>query len=337
MYKIVGWSLGNDCPYRCEHCYSFMIRNKGKDICISDIDLIIKELKINNTKTVVLGGNEPIFTNGINPKKTLLPYIIKELRKAKINPVLISSGYSTNYLFKNHLEEFRQIEHVITSFDSPFEDEHNNNRGANLFDTAIKSLEFCKKENIKCSILMVAQKWNFERSHIDALLLLAKNHGAYIRINKMKAVEKKHQNMIPNREHLEKGFNYLFENSNTHIVTDPSLAVFFDTNLNQKCYCGNTTSRINSISPQGVISISPCIYMHKHKLGDIKQDPLKQIEKKLSPILNRKKSNTSYCWAEYELNDDKHNYNCERKFKIINDINLDLFEEYICTWIGSPK
>jgi hypothetical protein len=27
--KNIGWTLGNDCPYRCQHCYSMNARQKG--------------------------------------------------------------------------------------------------------------------------------------------------------------------------------------------------------------------------------------------------------------------------------------------------------------------
>jgi len=72
----IGWTLGNECPYRCTHCYSMSARRKGMNLEKWMIDRIVSQLAALGLKTVNLGGNEPLFTNGGNPKKTLLPYII---------------------------------------------------------------------------------------------------------------------------------------------------------------------------------------------------------------------------------------------------------------------
>jgi molybdenum cofactor biosynthesis enzyme MoaA len=77
----VGWTLGNDCPYRCTHCYSMSARRKGRNIEKPMIDRIVAQLAKLGVKTVNLGGNEPLFTNGPDPKQTLLPYIIHSLQK----------------------------------------------------------------------------------------------------------------------------------------------------------------------------------------------------------------------------------------------------------------
>ena len=61
----VGWTLGNDCPYRCTHCYSFSARNRGMDLEDWMVERIVGELVSLPVETVNLGGNEPIFTNGL--------------------------------------------------------------------------------------------------------------------------------------------------------------------------------------------------------------------------------------------------------------------------------
>lgn len=71
--KNIGWTLGNDCPYRCTHCYSMSAREKGQDFTIGIIDRIVEQLASIGVETVNLGGNEPLFTNGPRPADTLLP------------------------------------------------------------------------------------------------------------------------------------------------------------------------------------------------------------------------------------------------------------------------
>src|SRR5438128_12505953 len=60
--RNIGWTLGNDCPYRCTHCYSMNARIKGQNMSIEMIDRIVDQLRINGVETVDLGGKEPLFT-----------------------------------------------------------------------------------------------------------------------------------------------------------------------------------------------------------------------------------------------------------------------------------
>ena len=79
--RNIGWTLGNDCPYRCKHCYSMSAREKGMNFTTEIIDRVVGQLALNGIETVNLGGNEPLFTNGIDPKATLLPHIIDKARR----------------------------------------------------------------------------------------------------------------------------------------------------------------------------------------------------------------------------------------------------------------
>lgn len=69
MIKNIGWTLGNDCSCKCKHCYSFSVRQKGKNLTKEIVDKVIEQIEKLNVETVNLGGNEPIFTNGLNVKK----------------------------------------------------------------------------------------------------------------------------------------------------------------------------------------------------------------------------------------------------------------------------
>src|SRR5262245_1735054 len=146
--RNIGWTLGNDCPYRCTHCYSMNAREKGRDMSAPMIDRVVDQLKINGVETVNLGGNEPLFTNGANPKKTLLPYIIEKLVDAGIIVGLTTSGVTLLYLYRFHRRAFDLLNDLDVSFDSPFEEEHNNNRGARIYHEAIETLEICQKHDL---------------------------------------------------------------------------------------------------------------------------------------------------------------------------------------------
>ncbi|GEB76403.1 radical SAM protein [Sporolactobacillus inulinus] len=70
--KNIGWTLGNECPYRCAHCYSMSSRHKGMDLSVDIIDRVVEQVADLGVETINVGGNEPLFTNGLNPKKSLL-------------------------------------------------------------------------------------------------------------------------------------------------------------------------------------------------------------------------------------------------------------------------
>ena len=39
MIKNIGWTLGNDCPCKCRHCYSFSVRQKGQNLTKEIVDV----------------------------------------------------------------------------------------------------------------------------------------------------------------------------------------------------------------------------------------------------------------------------------------------------------
>ena len=94
MIKNIGWTLGNDCPCKCRHCYSFSVRQKGQNLTKEIVDRVIEQIEKLNVETVNLGGNEPIFTNGLDVKKSMLPYILKELNKRNIKVGITTAGIS---------------------------------------------------------------------------------------------------------------------------------------------------------------------------------------------------------------------------------------------------
>src|SRR6185503_6962447 len=110
--RNIGWTLGNDCPYRCHHCYSMNARVKGRDMTVAMIDRVVDQLRVNGVQTVNLGGNEPLFTNGLDPRKTLLPYIIEKLEDAGIDVGLTTAGITLLRLYQDHRHAFDLLNDV---------------------------------------------------------------------------------------------------------------------------------------------------------------------------------------------------------------------------------
>lgn len=275
--RNVGWTLGNDCPYRCRHCYSMSARARGRDLTPAMIDRVIGQLDGLGIETVNLGGNEPLFTNGPDPADTLLPYIIHSLTDAGMLVGLTTSGITVTHLHREHPDAFARVNDVDVSFDSPFPDEHDTNRGARLFKQAVKALQACQDKDIPHSVIMCAMSWNFTPRHIDALVDLARSHGAQVRINTLKPVEPDHLAVALLPDVFYAGFAHLIALCDPVEVSEPPLSALTGSGSGQGCPCGRASFRIHSITPDGTIPVSPCVYLHDYKAGDLLVDELSDI------------------------------------------------------------
>jgi radical SAM protein with 4Fe4S-binding SPASM domain len=276
----IGWTLGNDCPYRCEHCYSTIVRNNGMELTKQNVDRIVEQLSIAGIKTVNLGGNEPIFTNGTNPKNSLLPYIIDSLHENNILVGLTTAGISLITLEKMYISSLLKLNDIDVSFDSPFEIEHNANRGANIYSQALKALDICNKYDIPHTIVTCGMNWNLTEHHISAFIDMAKKYNSFIRVNFLKPTEEHHINMMPTQEQFYQTSIQLLNSCEAIEMGEPLLSAMFN---NKKdfygCPCGSKSFRIHSITPQGEIPISPCVYAHDYKVGSLLSDDLIEILK----------------------------------------------------------
>jgi radical SAM protein with 4Fe4S-binding SPASM domain len=274
--KNVGWTLGNDCPYRCAHCYSMSARRKGLNLEKGMIDRVVSQLVALDVETVNLGGNEPIFTSGMKLSESILWYIIEQLVERGIHVGLTTSGISLIELEKRHPEVVSLLNDIDVSFDSPYPDEHNANRGAPLYKQAEQALEICRAHDIDHTIIMCAMSWNFLPGHIDAILRLADRYDAHIRINPLKPVEKSHLAVLPDARMFYEGFSRLMAACDQVDLGEPLLATATG-HPGAGCPCGRTSFRIHSITPDGTVPVSPCVYLHDYKVGDLLVDDIHEI------------------------------------------------------------
>jgi radical SAM protein with 4Fe4S-binding SPASM domain len=372
--RNIGWTLGNDCPYRCTHCYSMNAREKGKNLSVSMVDRIVNQLRLIGVETVNLGGNEPLFTNGPNPRDTLLPYIIKELTRAGLEVGLTTSGISALWLYRNYREEFGLLNDCDVSFDSPFEHEHNKNRGARIFNQAVEALQACQDAGIPRTCIMAAMAWNFSHSHIDALVALAKHWGATVRINPLKPVQPEHFPVALSTDQYYAGFKRLHELCTPIELGEPPLAAIVGLQKAQRCPCGRSSFRIHSITPTGQVHVSPCVYLHDYKseldllsndLAEIIRSPQFRVFRQRNAAPERVagcagcgllESCGGGCVARSYLHHlhqtgertftardpycprdtDAASYQFEPVREVTHNVRL-VHMDYLCTWIGRPN
>lgn len=273
----IGWTLGNDCPCKCNHCYSFDVRRKGMDLTKAMVNRVLSQIFKLKVETVNIGGNEPVFTNGLDVKKSMLPYILKELDKNGVKVGITTSGISLIALKDHYPDALQLLNDVDISLDSPYESEHNANRGGDVFRMAIEALDICQKYHLQSGLIMCAMNWNFTIDRLEKLLAIACNYNATVRINILKPTEQKHFELIPSKEQIDAGYRFLFKNADIVDLSEPTLAKAAHNSKVKGCSCGIHSLRINSITPDGKIMVSPCVYMHDFRVGDLLTDDIYDI------------------------------------------------------------
>lgn len=280
VIKNVGWTLGNYCPHKCKHCYSMSARRPGANMTPEIVDRIVEQLAKNNVETINLGGNEPIFTNGPNVKDSLLPYIIERLDSYGLSAGITTSGDTLLYLYKYRPDIYEKINDFDISLDSPFKEEHNANRGDDLYDDAIQCLDICKQTGKPHSVIMAGMNWNFTERHLSALIELCKKYDAFVRINTMKPLNSLQMKYVMSIKQFYNGFQYLMRHCDNVENGESVLRTVIGQNNSKRCPCGISSFRIHSITPDKQIFVSPCVYMHDYKSS---QDLLTH---ELSDIIN---------------------------------------------------
>lgn len=371
--RNIGWTLGNDCPYRCTHCYSMNARERGQNMSVEMINRVVDQLRVNNVETVNLGGNEPLFTNGANPRTTLLPYIIEKLCEAGIVVGLTTSGITLLRLYRDHRHAFDLLNDIDVSLDSPFEDEHNRNRGANIYHQAVESLDICRREGKPHTVIMCGMNWNFSIRHIEELVRIAKTYDANIRINPVKPVQPQHMTTALPPEMYYAGFSRLLELCRPIDLGEPPIAAVTDYSQAKRCPCGRTSFRIHSITPGGAIHVSPCVYLHDYKapLDLLKHDLIDIINSPQFRVFRQRNRNPqeldgcagcdmlkscgggcagrSYLYAVHEQGRrtmKARDPYCPKRVSpsftfprnpVIESETRLVHMDYLCTWIGAPN
>ena len=345
------------------------VREKGKNLTKEIVDKVIEQVQRIGVETINLGGNEPIFTNGLKAQDSLLPYILKELTKKNIKVGITTSGISLIALKNVYPECLKLLNDVDISLDSPYEKEHNENRGGDVYKYAIEALEICKEYGIESGIIMCAMNWNFTKDRIDALLELAKQYNSNIRFNLLKPIQEKHYELVPTKNQVLENYKYLFKMCDTVELSEPTLSGLVDNNKVHGCSCGIYSMRINSITPDGKIPVSPCVYMHDYRVGNLlKDDILDIVNSEQFKSFRIRKENyekiegckdcdkaeicrggcfaMAYTYKKCETG-EKDLYArdpfCFKEINFNDSIEYKkgekqlVHENYLCTWIGKPK
>jgi radical SAM protein with 4Fe4S-binding SPASM domain len=272
----VGWSLGNYCNARCAHCYSWQLRKSPRALSWPEARRILDELACNGVRTVNLGGNEPIFTHGPQAQRSMLPQIVRAATDLGLVVGVTTNGTSALLLEELDAGAFRRVHEWHVSLDSPFPEEHDRNRGGRYFELSMRALARMRERGARRTIIYTVMSCNSSDAHVEALFRLALETGADVRINTLKPTEPEHQGLVPTPKQYFRFFREVARWSEPTVLGESPLAALWGL-PSEGCPCGTTSLRIHSVTEQGTVPVSPCVFLHQLKVGDLLTEPLSQL------------------------------------------------------------
>ncbi len=370
-YANVGWTVGNYCNAACGHCYSWKGRRSSSAFLTkTEADRIVGQLLELGVETVNLGGNEPIYTHGRDISATLLPYVIRSLHQAGLPTGLTTNGISFAYLDEHHHDELMMLNDIDFSLDSPFQREHDRNRGRQLYSLALRQIRRARELGLDCSVVSCGMRRSFTPAYLSAFLALTKLLDCEFRINTLKPVERSLLPQMPSAEQFYQGFDWLLRNTRAVTVAESCLSPF----LAQGCHgcpCGSSSFRVDGKNEQGRVPITPCVYLHDFKTGDLLTEPIRDIlsERDFRVINARRRDLPSacreadcpfaetcrggcaaraylcrgsmdardpYCPLEYQ---ERHGHvpSLPVEPAMADNDGIRVHDDYLCTWIGVTR
>ena len=268
-FRNVGWTVGSHCNARCSHCYSRQVRqDPERYLERAEALRIIAQLVALGVRTVNIGGNEPIFTHGPDPGRSLLPSLLLDLAEAGLAVGVTTNGVTFERLSRHHPEALAVLNDVDFSLDMPWREPHDAARGEPLFDLVLASIRRCRELGLPCSLTVCATRENFTAPAIDAFLALAGELGCELRVNTLKPVEPRLLPRMPTRDQFFHGFARLMAATDCLTLAESCLTAFTGTG-GAGCPCGLRSFRINGKTAEGTVPVGPCIYAHAFRGGDL--------------------------------------------------------------------
>lgn len=157
------------CNLSCGYCYGQYFARKDKDFTTEELLDLIKGLKQLGTRSITLGGGEPLIRDDIG-------LIIETIKKSGIE-----CGMNTNgTLIPKRISELKAIDMVTVSLDGPKE-MNDANRGQGSFEKIIAGIEASLSNGIKTHTTTVITQHNYEA--VDWIVDFATKKGLEAEFN----------------------------------------------------------------------------------------------------------------------------------------------------------
>jgi MoaA/NifB/PqqE/SkfB family radical SAM enzyme len=157
------------CNLKCGYCYGQYFKKNNKDFSTEELFDLIKGLKKLGTRSITLGGGEPLIRDDIG-------VIIKAIKDSGIE-----CGMNTNgVLIPSRIKELKSIDMVTVSLDGPKE-MNDANRGEGSFEKIMAGIDAALANRLKVHTTTVITQHNYEA--VDWLVNLANRKGLQAEFN----------------------------------------------------------------------------------------------------------------------------------------------------------
>jgi len=276
-FENIGWTVGSHCNARCGHCYSRPTRSGDPGgLDATQLEHIVQRLVAMGARSVNLGGNEPAFTHGPRLEDSQLPWLLARTHQAGLTTGLTTNGTSFHFLADHHPDALATLNDVDFSLDFPTQARHDRHRGIPLFAGVIHGIQRCRELGIPCAIATTATAASFEPDTLAAFLELSRLLGCELRVNTLQPVEPSLLGSMPSPEAWYRGFALLLSQTDCVTLGDACMAAFTGQDA-QGCPCGHSSFRIHGPTRDGTVPISPCVYAHAFRGGDLLQQSPESI------------------------------------------------------------
>ncbi len=157
------------CNLRCGYCYGEYYDRKDRDFTTEDLLTLIDDLGRLGTRSITLGGGEPLIRNDIGT-------VINRIKDHGIE-----CGMNTNgILIPKRLDELKRIDMVTVSIDGPKE-MNDANRGQGSFDEIMAGIDCALDAGLKVHTTTVITRHNADA--VDWVVDMVKRKGIQAEFN----------------------------------------------------------------------------------------------------------------------------------------------------------
>ncbi len=256
--------LTDKCNLRCKHCYGDFVGSKILNI--KEATIIVNQLKEAGCWRVTLSGGEPFVLGGDLSKMV-------ELFRSNFNKlILVTNG---TLIKKEYYTFLKNIDLVQVSLDGPSEI-HDFIRGKGVFNKAINSIKWLKKNNINTVIMFTANKINI--NSFLPTIKIADNLGVKMFFERYTPKNKNDELSITNKEFFKISKVALLYNIES---SDPIYNLYKNISKNNDKFLlspmfSGCSAGISGIAITADLDVLPCVRIRK-SIGNLHLESLLNI------------------------------------------------------------
>jgi MoaA/NifB/PqqE/SkfB family radical SAM enzyme len=154
LLKYVNWNITNKCNLRCIHCAYSSGRKMLGELTTSEVKDIINQLAKMKCKLIGFSGGEPLIRDDIFE-------LFKYVKERKIKIFLLTNG---TLITKSNIDLIKNyVDRVNVSISGLTKETNDFIRGNGSFNSAIRTINLCKKNQIPVGVFFTVCKTNLSQ------------------------------------------------------------------------------------------------------------------------------------------------------------------------------